>query len=87
MPSSACQFIYFFPLLFQELNAVYNLSAEQDQSQLLHKIIQESYTAGQLQHNYLYDQQVRVTGQRPVMVRDQSWSETSHGQCPVMVRY
>ena len=46
--------------LFQEVNAVYNLgsTADQDQSQLLHKIIKESYTAGQLQHNYIYDQQV-----------------------------
>jgi hypothetical protein len=44
-------------IVFQELNAVYNLTADQDQSQLLHKIIKESYS-GQLQHNYIYDQQV-----------------------------
>jgi hypothetical protein len=45
-------------IVFQELNAVYNLTADQDQSQLLHKIIKESYS-GQLQHNYIYDQQVK----------------------------
>jgi hypothetical protein len=44
-------------IVFQELNAVYNLTADQDQSQLLHRIIKESYS-GQLQHNYIYDQQV-----------------------------
>jgi hypothetical protein len=44
---------------------VYNLAADQDQSQLLHKIIKESYS-GQLQHNYLYDQQVSsAIGQGP----------------------
>ena len=42
---------------FQELNAVYNIG-DQDQSQLLNNIINETYNpAGQ--HNYIYDQQVQ----------------------------